>query len=684
MLYFLFLNSVVILGAVLLASRAFKLNTIADFLIGAFVIYFSQIVLTELILGLSGALYLNNLIVLNIAVFFVIWLACRKKKSCIQAKGIRERASEILSSKVVLLLTAIILGFGLIKVFINLTNPPFGWDDLNYHFTFAVEWLKQGNLNTPITISDDPAPTYYPVNGSLSYLWLILPLKNVFLADLGQIPFFILAFLSVYSLSRKLELERGVAFIAACLFTIIPNYFKQLQIAYVDVMVAALFLACLNFLFSLYKQMSLKNTLIFSACLGLLIGTKTIALLYGGLLFVPFLYLVIRNMPRAFVLLVVSILIMAMLGGFGYIRNFIETGNPLYPVDVKIFGQLIFKGVLDSNTAGAHFKPEDYRLTKLLFHEGLGVQTLLFIFPFVFLGLPVVWLRKRKHLNFLTIYFLLLPLLFFVIYRYIIPLANTRYLYPLLGCGIIAGFFTINILRVPRILISILVVISALASMSELAKRQELASGIILTFILFFMFLFSLNLIKKAFSNRALAVSLCAVIFLSLIWLNHDYERREYHRYIKMVKYSGFWPDAAKAWDWLNTNTKGDNIAYVGRPVPFPLYGSHFKNNVFYVSVNKTDPAKLHYFPNSRYSWGSDFASEHASFQEKNNYRGNADYDVWSANLGKRDCDYLFVYSLHQTKEVSFPLEDGWAKAHPDKFDLNFANSIVHIYKVIK
>ncbi len=151
-----------------------------------------------------------------------------------------------------------------------------------------------------------------------------------------------------------------------------------------------------------------------------------------------------------------------------------------------------------------------------------------------------------------------------------------------------------------------------------------------------------------------------------------------------MVKYSGFWPDATKAWFWLNENTSGNNIAYVGRPVPFPLYGTNFKNNVYYVSVNKTEPARLHYFKNSYYSWGEDYLSLHKNLEKEGNYRSGAEYNIWLENLRKRNTDYLFVYSLHQIKGIEFPFEDKWADSHRDKFDLVFKNDTIHIYRMIR
>ncbi|MFH1888577.1 MAG: hypothetical protein ABH806_00635 [Candidatus Omnitrophota bacterium] len=679
---FLFMNCIVAASSFIFVYKLFKVSDFTDSLICWFIIYFAQIVSTELLLGAFGVLYLKNIILLNLSILLAIWYGTRKYPSAFDLSPARSIISGILNSRIMLFIACVILSFAAVKVFINLVNPPFGWDSLNYHFTFPVEWMKHANLNNPIVISDDPSPTYYPIGGSLFYLWLIFPLKSVFLADIGQIPFFILAFLSVYSISLKLDLSERYSFYAAALFCIIPNFFKQLQIAYLDVMVAALFLSSLNSLFLLSREFSFRNILFFSFSLGLFLSLKTVALPYSILLFLPFVLVALKNYRR-FYLFIIAVFVVIALGGFSYIRNFIEAGNPMYPLSMVLFGNPVFKGVIDSSVYRVHFKTEDYRIAKLLFHEGMGLQSLLFILPSAFLALPVAVAKKIKRLTPLTAYCMILPILIYLIYRYVIPLPNTRYLYPLLGVGMISGFYLARAMNIPGKIVNIAVIICTLSSMAELAKRQELVVSILLTFILFLVFIL---LIRRRISIRiplaAAALSACLVILL--VCLNNDYIKNEYPRYTKMVKYSGFWPDATYAWNWLNRNTQGDNIAYVGRPVPFPLYGTNFKNNVYYVSVNSTEPVKLHYFPGSSYSWGYDFLSLHRNLRANGNYRGNVDYSLWLNNLIQRDTDYLFVYSLHQTKDLVFPVEDKWARADPLKFSPVFTNQSIHIYKIIR
>jgi hypothetical protein len=680
-----FMNFIVILSSFLITYKLFKKLDFVDSLLCWFILYFAQIIFTELLLGILGILYLKNVILLNLIVFVIIWQITKKDLLSFNLNPVKNIIPKLFKNKIIFFGTCVILCFGTVKIFINLVNPPFGWDNLNYHFTFPVEWLKHGNLENPITISDDFSPTYYPINGSLFFLWLIFPFKNVFLADLGQIPFFVLAFLSTYSISKKIGLNKDFSLFAAVLFLLIPNFFKQLQIAYVDVMVASLFLVCLNYLISLYQEFSNNNLLLFSMSLGLLLGIKTVALPYSMLLFLPFALLFLKHSNK-YSLFIISILIIIALGGFSYLRNFIETRNPFYPLDVKLFGRSIFRGVIDLATYKSHFKIEDYRLAKLLFHEGLGVQTILFVLPAIFLALPVTLIKKRKMPGFVLTYFLILPVLLYLVYRYIIPLPNTRYLYPLLGTGMIIGFYTVGILGMPRRFINILVVICLLASLPELAKRQELITSVTLTFLLFFLLLPFIKYIEqKWLIKKRLFIYLPLVFIVSVLaLLEKDYVNNEYSRYTNMVKYSGFWPDATRAWDWLNRNTQGNNIAYIGRPVPFPLYGTNFKNNVYYVSVNKTEPARIHYFPKSHYHWGYDFLSLHKNLEAEGNYRADADYSVWLDNLNRRNTDYLFIYSLHQTKDIEFPLEDAWAKANPGKFSPVFANETIHIYKITR
>lgn len=688
MLNLVIMNIIVIFSAGLLMRYFFGFKDIIDYLLAFFLLYFAQIVLSQELLGIFNILSLMNVILLNLFILVVIFAFIKslKLKPAYDLKAkLEEAASGINLNRAQFFCLAAIAAFALVKVGINLVNPPFGWDSLNYHFTYPVEWLKYGNLDMSISISGDPSVSYYPINGSLFFLWFILPLKSVFLADLGQVPFFIAAFFATYSLGRKLNLSKEYAFFSAAIFTLVPNYFKQLKVAYVDIMAACMFIIALNYLFLLYKERSAKNTLFFSLAVGLTLGIKTtclpLAVILAPLFFGAFLG---KKKGGNFIpLFVLSLGVIIAAGGFSYIRNIIQTGNPLYPLDFKLFGVHLFKGVADNAAYRTAIRPGDFSPEKLLFHEGLGAQTTLLFLPGILLGLPLALWKKRGELSLYLLYFLILPYLLILVFRFVIPLPNLRYIYAALAVSSVIAFYAADILNIPKVLMRVLVVVCAVASISEFGKRFELSGSLILTVLLFLILPSLWNFVKSRKPIKIIIIA-AAVILLALVFLEKYYIKNEYRRYLAMVKYSGFWPDAAKAWIWLNENTSGNNIAYIGRPVAFPLYGTNLKNNVYYVSVNKTEPAMLHYFPDSRYDWGYDGDKVLRNFEAPDNYRGKADYDVWLANLKKKDTDLLFIYSDLLGGGIEFPLEDGWAKSHPEIFNPAFENDTIHIYKLKK
>jgi len=680
---FLLMNSAVALSAYNLLRLFYSSSRADNALI--FGVFFSlQVILTELLLGIFNILTLNNLIILNALILLLTVIFIRRPFP--QREEMLFNDPGILRNQTVIFALSCIVGFGLVKIFFNLINPPFGWDCLNYHFSFPVEWIKNKNLLNPMVINCDPSPPYYPINGSLIFLWLMMPFKDVFLADLGQAPFFVLCFISTLSIARKIGIRNDYSYLAAALFVLIPNFFKQLEIAYVDTIFCSFFLMGVNFLLALRQEFNLKNLLLSALSLGLLFGTKTIAIPFGGVLSIFFILILLRqkNFKKAALYFALSGIIIIILGGFSYIRNFILTGNFLYPANFYIFGKKIFKGVLDISYYKAHYLAWDFSLAKLLFHEGFGAQTIIFTLPALFLSIPLTFKRNREKAGIEFIYFLLIPFLLYLAYRFIIPLSASRYLYPALAIGLVIAFYCAQTLKINKKIVYLLAIICIIASVSELARKIQILYSF-LAAILSFGAIFYFSRRKLSGKFKTLLYLIAGILFIfSLGFLQRNYLCNEFSRYIKpLMAKPVFWPDAARAWVWLNEQTTGPlRIAYVGRPVPFPLYGSRFKNDVYYVSVNK-GPAQLHAYPRGNYRRQKDYITLHKNLEEPGNYRENADYQTWLDNLLRLKTDYLFIYSLHQTKDIRFPLEENWAVNHPDRFNLVFKNETVRIYKIV-
>ncbi|MDP8233316.1 MAG: hypothetical protein P9M06_00730 [Candidatus Saelkia tenebricola] len=683
MIIFVLLNLSVFFCVGVIINAFFKDYGILNKVLIGFCLGIAQIIFTEQILGVFSLLTLSNLIVINllICIFLLVFSRIRKFKKTI-GRYVAIPEFNIFENRIILFAFAILSGFILVKLFLNLINPPLGWDSLNYHFTFPVEWLKNGNLINTITVSCNPAPPYYPINGSLFYFWLMAPFKSVFLADLGQFPFFLISFIAIYSIAVSIGIRKELSVFAALLTVVTPNFLKQIEIAYVDIMVAALFWVALMFLINLYKKYSFKHVVIFALASGLLIGVKTLAITYSIVLIIPFLFIVFKNtastgVKRSLLYLLVFSLFVIVFGGYGYIRNIFLTGNPLYPLKMTMLGKVIFDGVLGKNVFQVSFTPYDYSLSKVLFHEGFGLQSILLFFPAV-LSWLIIFKYKVKNI---IIYLLFLPAMLLAVYYFLIPFPCTRFLYPFLGVAAIAAFYVLNKISLNLKIVSSIFIICFLSSIFELSGHMELIVSLLLGILLFVISVRFRDRIVLIRINKKGILIAALVVIVSLKFIEGDYKKHEYERYVK--KYPSWHYDGVIGWKWLNDNTEGDNIAYVGKPEPFPLYGRGFKNNVYYVSVNDVEP-KLHNYKNSFYTWGADFLTLHRSLEEDGNYRGNADYSIWLNNLLREKTDLLFVYSLSQVEDIEFPMEDKWAQEHAESFELVYGNSSVHIYKILK
>lgn len=687
---FVLLNIGPVFCAYVLTRKYFHAKSGVDNLLAFFVLLCSEVIGLIILLGSMRALRLPNILLVDLALFsFALFI--------LRPAGLRSLKNDLsyfltwlrnapTDDKILAFCLSFLCGFALIKVAVNLINPPFGWDDLNYHFTFAVEWLKSGTLATPIVVSDYPAPSYYPLNGSFFFYWLMIPFRNVFLADLGQVPFFAVVFLCMVSIGKKIGLKSRHSLFAAILLAGMPNYFKQLSIAYVDVMVAAFFLLGINFLFSLQEDFNGRNALLSALSAGLLLGTKVIAIPHVLMLCLFFFWMLLARFKKARpsqIILFLAIFTAGVLltGGFSYVKNYFLTGNPLYPLNVKVLNLTIFKGILGGeflNTADNSFS-----LEKLLFHEGVGAGFLLFAIPGLILAVMALLRKKTPHRPSLGFLFGVVIALYLV-YRYGVGLPNARYLYPWFAVCFMLAIWGIGAFSINSKIIDYALIVCTLASTAELAKRTELITSFILSAIIFVLFL-KIKRIKPFLLAKPAITFLIFFIFGAFLlqYLYMDYAKNEFSRYKLSQKKSGFWPEAIDGWIWLDQNTSGNKIAYVGRPVPFPLYGSSFKNDVFYVSVNNVFP-QLHYYKDSWYSCKGTSEDFHKVLMEPNNYRGKADYSQWLENLSDSGADYLFVYSLHQTKTIQFPIEDNWARQAPDKFSLAFTNSTIRIYKIGK
>ena len=74
MINFILLNLAAGLSAVLISKYFFAPANKADYFISLFIVFLSQVIVSLLILGIAGKLYLVNLLILNLLFAFVLWM----------------------------------------------------------------------------------------------------------------------------------------------------------------------------------------------------------------------------------------------------------------------------------------------------------------------------------------------------------------------------------------------------------------------------------------------------------------------------------------------------------------------------------------------------------------------------------------------------------------------------------
>ncbi|MFA5157531.1 MAG: hypothetical protein WC532_09155 [Candidatus Omnitrophota bacterium] len=484
----------------------------------------------------------------------------------------------------------------------------------------------------------------------------------------------------MFSILRKYGLAQKTALLAGFLLFLIPNIFKQLKTAaQTDVICMVLFLLVIFALLLLKFNFTFKNAVLFGISLGLFIGTKfnNVIWLVALLPFISYIFYVQTRTSRlpplklcGFVGVIVSMVV--LFGGYMYIKNYFLTGDPIFPVDLKIFGKTIFKGIVDSSSYKMLFSDDSFRLSRI-FREGLGAQSFLLIFPCTFLSLLFGgYLKKRMASSREYLFLFLAPLIALILFKGFIGAYVTRYLFPYLGLGLLTAVIFVTRFAHGEKYFYTVSFVSILYAAFQMAHRYELVISLLLSAACFALLLGCKEQLSGFYENKKFIKFILVVFIVAcafLIYSNNKYNSEEYDRYVSSLSKNEKWQvDLRKGWKALNEATgEGARVAYTGRQEAYPLYGSALKNNVKYVSVNEKEITPYNN-PDGR-------------------YRQARDSSAWIGNLKRGKIEYLFVAKpVFENRESpdadKFPIEDEWASAHPELFEPVFKNSLAHIYKL--
>jgi hypothetical protein len=213
---------------------------------------------------------------------------------------------------------------------------PWAYDALGYHLPFVYDALAEGTLRTVPT--HIPYVNAYPHLGDVFFIAFRLSLLDGTFIELAQLPFALLAVLSITLLARRAGTPTRRALALAMLFLGVPAVALQLAADYVDVAYASLVLAAFAFASGPLEPRSLA---LFALALGLAIGTKPSAPPMALLASVY--VLALGHRQRKLGEAVLALAAAVAIGAWKYVENLAVHGNPVWPVELTL-GPIVLEG----------------------------------------------------------------------------------------------------------------------------------------------------------------------------------------------------------------------------------------------------------------------------------------------------------------------------------------------------
>jgi hypothetical protein len=327
-----------------------------------------QIVPVQLLAALQMAGFISNVTLLELAAVQVGvlagsagWFRMRKSSSLSQ---IESHAVTRLPTYILVCAAVLAMSYFLIALS-RLSSFPTGSDALAYHLPLASRWLQDRSLSLPV-----PAVWRFSLPGNAEIMMMVLLAsgKQSAVVLVNCVAALMLA-LSSYLLSMAISKGDKVASLTVCLIVLsIPMVEFQAFSAYVDLVGTAAICAAFALLFgaALAKEKP-GSTVLQPAVLlisglgcGISLGTKPVFYFYA-LMWAAFLCVIFWQKRSHGTKAILRSALLASIGlilpsGFWFARAAIQTGNPVYPIQLRMGQHVIFRGVEVSEITPANYE----------------------------------------------------------------------------------------------------------------------------------------------------------------------------------------------------------------------------------------------------------------------------------------------------------------------------------------
>lgn len=714
---FLVLHSLVIGTSFILTMHVegYRIRSWLKVLLIASLLYFSLIIGSQVLLGMAGVLTFASLFIVHLALFVYVF----SLYGWYMLKNWNKLYTEEIFLKPDWLLLSAMFAPVIIIAFTRFFNAalqvPVEYDNLAYHLPFVVEWMQTGNL-WEVYYSAYAGPLgYYPSNYELLVLWNMFPFGNDLMVNLLNLPIFLLLPFALYYLARKVQVSHKPALMVVLLFLMLPVTLRQLGTPLVDLFFCYTFLLGLIFLREYTVHRRMVDLGLAGLALGLFAGTKYLGLVYS----LPLVAIVVawvvavyrKQWQRGVKHLAMFLGGMSATGAFFYLRNLVDTGNPVFPTEVKLLGNTVFQGYgnITNNLVETSLvnnvpvlRPFAYFFERAFVMVGapgilLGICMLTFLLVYLYYLVHTgitrhKGLTKQRTELLVTSTILLLLLGFYTVaywyspysYKDLIP--NIRYAFMVLLIAMLAmgmavsrwkvlqplfylgGFIAVFYNFVSLILFPPLSILVNERVMLDFAQLSEFGFYAVVFGLILYGVVLAIYFFRYSFHQRSL---LPAVLVLLLCSSSMSYvffhDTRVVRESLRQMLYTAWyakeheWLHLLEGAEWFNTHAPSANIAYTGFNMHYPYYGRNLERDVDYININDCLDCRYKDFRDS-----------------PDSIRANPNPDHWLKNMRLLQKEYLVIKDDAGRQDF----EHKWALERPEIFTEVFHAGDVYIYSI--
>jgi hypothetical protein len=590
-----------------------------------------------------------------------------------------------------------------------------------YHLYFAVRWWKAARLFLVAAPFGESAATYFPANGDLWFAWLTATAGGDRLARIGQVPFLCVASLAAFGCARTLGASRKASLVATCWFaSSTPLLIFSFEPNVDTIFVAGYLLATYFYLQAGRAEGQLAELGLAALAAGLAMATKPTGIVFIlPLLALPIVECLFKpiSIQSKIVRTAVIVFVPSLTASFWFVRNWMLTGNPLYPLNVRLPGYTLLAG---------WYGPEAMRTSPYYLPitqwRALGDILLAVLDP----RLTPIWIAcllmgsvirtpKSAGSNRRVALLAALAILNIALYWVCIPYrTQQRFMLQALGLAVVPLALLFDrsrwLLRVAVVLLGVhlltpqgwpfvtpggaipwdltplipnamsdpMMMLSRISQAFESVsvKRSKLAlacavgSGVVAVAM---VRTWSKAAVSAPRSDRALITAVMwSLLFLGIgyvdVWRDMSDPRLDF--------YPAF-PDFFSGWLNLEyqSGLDGACVAYAGTNIPYYLMARGLRNDVRYVNIDAHRDWLLHDYHRAASALG------HGQWQNSRPGwdRMRPDFQAWLDNLDAEGIELLVVTRVnpgegaHNVADVdNFPIERKWADAHPERFEMLF------------